>query len=189
MLLIPERFKVNGLIVPVRGSDHFVYALNFNLPAEDLENPDRANELLESVQTCIEDEFPTEIGIGEVYFRITASYILTHVATKEPRLWQGSFQPRTTQEHNILSNRLFSPDTFGRTAGEAVSPERVVRKLKLGNENSNWIFNKLRSVIISFQAKCKYNTHIFRQGSLFIPNTGIIKARQRRSTTFEKYLD
>lgn len=188
VMLALELFKLNGLVAPLQGLDHFIFALNFNLPEEYLRS-ERIDGPLTTVQSCIEDEFPEEIIGGEVYFRISATYTLSHVVTNEERLWQGSFQPRTNQEQNILSNRPYVSDTFMRVTEEAVALERVVQKLELAGADSDWTLSSLKSVILSFQAKCKYATHPFRADSLVIPTGRIKHARQRKTITFDRILE
>jgi len=181
-----DRFKLNGLVTPLNGTRNFLFVINFNLPEEQLGN---SAELLATVRNIINDEFPDEIVEEEVYYRITASYTLTSLSTNSERLWQGSFQPRTTQDQNILSNRPYFPETFVTEAAEAVVPERVVQKLELAGVDSDWTLTGLKSVILCFQVKCKYATHLFRPDSPVIPPSRINEARQQRSLTFERLLD
>lgn len=181
-----ERFKLNGLITPISGTRYFLFAINFNLPENQL---GQVGPLLATVKDCINDEFPDEIAAEEVYYRITATYTLTNIATNAERLWQGSFQARTTQEQTILSNRQYSSETFVTEASEAVLPERVVEKLELAGLDSDWTLSGLKSIIICFQARCKYATHLFRRESLVIPASRINEARRHRSIAFERSLD
>lgn len=182
-----QQFKVNGLVIPLRRSrDRFIFALNFNLPQNRLSS---VEPLLATVRSCVQDEFPAEISATELYYRITASYTLTNHSTNVDRLWLGSFQPRTTQEHTVLSNRPYHPERFEAETADAISPERVIEKLELAGLDSDWSLSNLQSVILCFQARCNYSTHVFRPDSLVFPAARIHGARSRKPVSFERLLE
>ena len=150
-----DRFKLSGLVARLGNTNQFIFCVNFNLPQDDIEG-DQLDGLLATVTDCVESEFDLEIQAQNLLYKISATYQLVNDVTGDTRLWQGSFNPRTTNNIAILESRPYSGVLFKTEVKEAIQRDRVVDKLTAAGEDSSWTFSVLKSIILTFQARGSY---------------------------------
>jgi len=183
-----ERFKLNGLIASLTGDKHFVFCGNFNLPFLGVETG-RLPQLLEVVQELIQTEFHSEIRSEDLYYKVSAIYEIVNDATGDARLWLGSFNPRTTNDIYLLSQRPFSSASFVGTVTEALGLDRVVQLLTAAGKDSRWTFSSLKSFVLSFQCRGSYAKHVFSKDSRVFPSRRYLDIVNRKNVAFERNLE
>lgn len=184
-----DRFKADVLVYN-DDVGNFLFMADFNVPEESLYDGSLPTKL-NTIRTCIVDEFQMEILQGRVLYSVSASYRLFNVATGEERLWTGSFQPRANRSTQLRPFRRFAPDNFLAEAAVVVQPAAVSETLctlDLLEEDTKWTYQGLKSAIYCFQARCRHTEHPFSP-SLLVPQQRIAKLLRDRATKYKLYLD
>lgn len=173
MFLTLEDLKVDQTLIP---SDHQgIFVSNINIPESELGNIDNVlNRVLDLITT---DYF----NIDNVQFQVCATYQLRNTTTGDVRQWVGSFNPRGNQSNTLSPFQQFTPN-FKQVVRNAISPENVYNKLRFYHVETNWVFRKLTSVIISVQSTMNL-THptLYRRGLL-------VQRNGRRNRTVASFL-
>lgn len=162
MFLTVQDLKVDQTVIP--SEDRGIFVTNINIPESEFENLDN---VLERVEQFILNDY---VNIDRIHFQVCATYELRNTQTGDERQWCGSFNPRGNQSNTLSQFQLFDPN-FQTIVKNASSPENVNRRLKFYHVQTNWVFHKLTSIIISIQAEVNY-THptILRRNLLTIRN-------------------
>lgn len=172
MFLTLQDLKVDQTLIPSENQGIFI--TNVNIPESEINNID--NVLARIVNLITTDYF----NIANVQFQVCATYELRNTATGDVRQWTGSFNPRGNQSNALSQFQLFSPN-FSQSVLNAISPENVYRKLRFFHVETNWVFQRLTSVIISFQSEIDLNHPTLFRRSLLLQRNG---RRNRSITTF-----
>ena len=147
-----DNFKLDAAaIYDPRAPQQRVVVCNFNVPLQRLQ--DLAT--FEFVRETLETDFPANaqgVAVGS-YFQLSAVYVLVNTVTNEERLWCGSFNPRARELSQLTTFRPFEPATFSQYVLTHANPERIYNKLLnvVNGDTSVWKFDRLISVVISFQ--------------------------------------
>ena len=161
-----ENFKLDAAaIYDPRARHQRVVVYNFNVPSQRLQDLDTFN----FVRQVLETDFPANAPgvIVAPYFQLSAVYVLINTVTNEERIWSGSFHPRARDLAQLTVFRPFEPASFAQYALTHSDPDRVYNKLStfVNGKDSVWKFDRLISVVISFQTTL-HLTH-----SLFVRHT------------------
>ena len=157
-----ERFKLDAAaIYDPRVPHQRVLVYNFNVPIAKLEELDT----FEFVRQALETDFPANAQgiVVAPYFQLSAVYVLVNTVTNEERIWCGSFHPRARDLAQLTVFRPFEPVTFSQYALTHSNPERVYNKLStfVNGKDSVWKFDRLISVVISFQTTLHLSHPLF----------------------------
>lgn len=187
---MPEQdlFKLDGLILRDNPKS-FIFVVNFNVPQTYLLDESVATTKFLHAQSCVQDEFRKEIELDQLYYSVSAAYTLEHKDNGQQRHWRGSFAPRNNQDYFISGHRLYEDSSFLEHVLKSTRPEKVMELLTIAGRDSKWIITELTSIIISFQARCKSRTHLFRPNSRVIPAARLRDVAIRRYVVFTNYLE
>ena len=163
-----DRFKVDAAaIYNPRVPNQRVVVYNFNIPLNRLS--DLAT--FEFVRQELETDFPGEADgvVVSPYFQLSAVYVLVNTTTNEERIWCGSFHPRARNLAQLTAFRPFDPAFFPLYALENSQPERVANRLStfVNGQDSVWRFDRLISVVVSFQTTLDLSHSLFNRHARF----------------------
>jgi hypothetical protein len=116
-----------------------------------------------------------------IQYQVCATYLLRNSETGDLRQWTGSFNPRGNQTNTLSPFQQFTPH-FIRDVKNACMEENVQRRLRLYHVQTNWVFERLTSKIISVQSAVSL-THptLFRRSLL-------ARRHGNRSRTIQTFL-
>jgi hypothetical protein len=133
---------------------------NINVPI-DLVN----RETLLRVRTFLEDEFRTH----QVFFQLTATYLIKNNVTGEEKIWKGSFLAR----NNVLAQ--LSDFVNLRTVNFVPYVLNIWRtaedKLNWQGADTSWSFQHLVSLVINAQTKVNEDDRLLQRRRLFSRGT------------------
>lgn len=157
-----DSFKLDAAaIYDPRQPTERVVIYNFNVPLNRLRNL----ETFEFVRQVLETDFPPEANgiVVSAYFQLSAVYVLVNVNTNEERVWAGSFNPRGRELAQLTPFQRFEPATFAQYALAHSDPDNAANKLTtfVQGQDSVWRFDRLISVVISFQTTLHLSHPLF----------------------------
>lgn len=160
-----DYFKVDATSVPVQDVTeeglpvtNCLVIYNVNVPKFML--TDRYT--FERVKDLMLTDFGSDIENGaDIYFDVSATVLLRHRNTGQQKFFLGSFNPRGRTKNQVSSFRTFEPASFPDFALYTCHPNYVQRAMLIAGEESVWEFEKLFSVILSFQTKLPFNSNFF----------------------------
>ena len=182
-----DRFKLDAAAIYDRQNpNRRILVYNFNIPF------DRLCDLatFEFVRQELERDFPLEADgvLVPPYFQLSAVYVLVNTTTNEERIWCGSFHPRGRDLAQLTAFRAFEPTVFPPYALENSDPEHVANKLSavVNGQDSVWQFDRLISVVVSFQTTLYLRHPLFERHARFREHgrTGPAKKNWKVFTTF-----
>jgi hypothetical protein len=172
--------SVTLYVVELRSTDHYRYLINFDIPVNIVESA-RYTEELNRIRNYIHVNFmPQPENCVSCTFQVTATYILRK-ADLEERQWTGSFF-NSVDNRTVLSGegfRHFIHANFINFVKNCTTQENVVATLDWQDADTQYSFDKLTSVIISFQVIVKDSNIRFhrKHGFGFSRNTRHYKRR------------
>ena len=180
-----QHIKVDITSVDATDSSYLLL-LNFNLPKTVVEDnvPLSQAQVLNDIVAYLEKHFSNL----NIYYQISASYNLTSKKTGDKRLFTGSFCPSSANQAS-LSGPVFitySRDNFSVQVQSCTTGENIFNCLQWpSDENSDWEFSDLVSVIINCQVIVK-SSHLFlKQQSLLVSRNK--RHGRRRVTSFHPW--
>lgn len=182
-----DRFKLDAAaIYDPRAPNQRIVVYNINVPFARL----RDLATFEQVRQVLETDFPAQANgvVVSPYFQLSAVYVLVNTTTNEERIWTGSFHPRAREAAQLTAFRPFDPASFAQYALTNSEPDRVANKLStfVNGQDSVWRFNRLNSVVVSFQATLHLSHPLFERHDRFRQQnrTGAAKKNWKVYTTF-----
>lgn len=163
MFLTLQDLKVDQTVIPSEYSAIFI--TNINIPQSELINIDN---VLERVKHLVLTDY---INIDPVLFQVCATYQLRNVETNELRQWTGSFNPRGNQANTLCPFQRFNSQ-FKNIAKASCSEENILRKLRFYHTTTDWVFERLTSIIISFQSEIAFSHPTLLRRNLAISRHG-----------------
>jgi hypothetical protein len=163
MVLTIEDLKVDQTYITTGHSG--ILVTNVNIPNTELNNID---DIIARVVNLITTDY---FNIANVQFQVCATYELRNTATGDVRQWTGSFNPKGNQTSTLSSFQRFGAN-FNQRVKRAITPENVYRKLRFFNVETNWVFQRLTSVILSFQSEMNPNHPTLFRRSLLVNQHG-----------------
>lgn len=166
-----DRLKIDQ--TAIQTNNRYVLISNVNIPVEYLTvvgdggggggGEVAKRELLERVNQFIRAEYT---HTNPVYFEVTATYQLKHRDTNNVRQWLGSFAPRIGPM--LFDPEIYSEATFVRKLVNTLDVEQIsVKLLHMNGLDSDWVFDKLYSVIIHISSLVPKEYHILYRRNLF----------------------
>lgn len=148
MFLTIQDLKVDQTVLASDNSG--ILVSNINIPEREFVN-------LEAVIARVNAFIISEYGsLGVIHFQVCATYELKHIETGDIRQWTGSFNPRGNQYNTLCQFQEFSP-RFSAIVRQSCSDENVYRRLRFYHVQTNWVFHRLTSFIISVQSRVPLN--------------------------------
>lgn len=143
MFLTIQDLKVDQTLI--QSENRGVLVSNINIPENEFNNLD---SVLERVRNFIITEYS---DILNIQYQVCATFELRNRVTGDLRQWTGSFNPKGNQPSALSSFQRFGP-TFIEVVKNSTTPDNVYRKLRFYHTETDWIFQKLTSIIISVQS-------------------------------------
>lgn len=143
MLLTIQDLKVDQTYLRFENSG--ILVTNINIPESEFEQLDT---VLNRAQHLITTDY---VNIPNVQFQVCATYELRNTKTGDVRQWTGSFNPRGNQSSTLTDFQTYLPHNFKDIVIESASPDNVFRKLRFYLVATNWVFQRLTSIIVSVQ--------------------------------------
>lgn len=172
MYLTVQDLKVDQTVITSENNGIFV--TNINIPESELNNLDT---VLERARLLIINDYT---NIENIQFQVCATYELRNTQTGDLRHWSGSFNPRGNQSNALSQFQRFGPN-FKTIVKDASSPDNVLRKLRFHHAQTNWVFSRLTSIIISVQSEINLTHPTLIRRSLLFQRHG---RRQRTISSF-----
>ena len=172
MFLTIQDLKVDQTVLA--SDERSVLVTNINIPQHELVNLDN---ILDRVTTLISTSY---INVQNVMFQVCATYELRNSTTGDIRQWTGSFNPSGNQANTLNQFEYFSPN-FKQVVTNACSEGNIYRKLRFYHVQTNWVFNRITSVIIAVQAVVQ-NNHPTLIENKFLSKDG--RGRRRANQSF-----
>jgi hypothetical protein len=152
-------------IVELRSTNHYRYLVNFDIPV-DIVRSARYAEELNRIRNFISLNFmPQPENCVSCTFQVTATYILRKPDLNEERQWTGSFF-NTADNKTVLSGegfRHFIHNSFINFVTNCTTEQNVLTTLNWEDVDTQYSFDQLTSIIISFQVIVKdSNTRFHR---------------------------
>lgn len=173
MSLTVQHLKVDQTAILHENS--YLLISNINIPVRFL-NTLENNGVLHRIIDFINQDY---INIQNIYYHVTATYILKNSQSGATRQWSGSFSPAGNVLNAIQPFRLYSLASITNlpTVCNVNSTEAILRT---SNLETVWKFESLTSIILNVQALVPINhpTLLFRD--LVYTNHG----RRRVHNTF-----
>jgi len=183
-----DLFKLDGLILRDNPKS-FIFVVNVNVPYRYLVDEGVARTKFAHAQTCVRDEFRQEINLEQLYYSVSAAYVLENKENGQQRHWKGSFAPRNNQDFFISGHRPYEDSSFVEDVVRSTRPDKVMEQLTFAGRDSKWVITELTSVIVSFQARCKTRSHLFRPNSLVVPAARLRDVAVKRHVFFTHHLE
>lgn len=143
MFLTIQDLKVDQTFIPSENQGIFV--TNVNIPEHELVNID---SVLDRVINLITSDY---YNIDNIQYQVCATYQLRNTSTGDIRQWTGSFNPRGNQANTLAPFTRFT-QRFKQEVTRAVEHDNIFAKLRFYHVETNWVFHKLTSIIVSFQS-------------------------------------
>lgn len=149
----------------VLSSDNSViFVTNINIPVANLEE----QQVIDRAYNFIQSEYA---HVPSVQYQVTATYELRNTLDNSVRQWSGSFSPRNNL-HGSLTPFEYFDQTFIPRVQAACDLNYVRQKLTLRNVNTNYVFERLTSIVINVQAAVPANFERLIQRNLFFVRNG-----------------
>lgn len=149
---------------------------NYNIITDARLFEDALHRTANSIQETVNDDKP-------IFYQINASYYIRHQTTDDVRLFRGSFFLEGNK-HLSLSGPVFirfDQDTFANSVLQHSNLDRARQILTWADTASQWTFDSINSVIVSFQfTRSKLHPFLVKY-QLISPRHG---KRKRRHVTF-----
>jgi hypothetical protein len=172
MFLTIQDLKVDQTVLPSDGVGIFV--TNVNIPESVVGNLDN---ILERIRLLVVNDYD---NIENIQYQVCATYELRNTVTGDRRQWSGSFNPRGNQSNSLSQFQVFGPDFIG-VVKNACSPDNVLRQLRFHHAQTNWVFHKITSFIVTFQSEINLSHPTLLRRSLLLRRHG---NRHRSITSF-----
>jgi multidrug efflux pump subunit AcrB len=173
MFLTLQDLKVDQTFIP--SEDSGILVTNINVPESEFVNID---SVLERIRNLIVNDY---YNVDNVQFQVCATYELRNTETGDVRKWTGSFNPRGNSSNALSAFQIFTPN-FKEVVKNALKPDNVHRKLGFHHAQTNWVFQRLTSIIIAVQSEVNLTHPTLLRRSLLIQRNG------RRNRTIQSFL-
>jgi len=138
---------------------------NFNIPENIVRDENEFANALDRFSATIQRDF----GLNpNVFFQLTASYMLSNHETNEKKLWTGSFHSRDNAPSQLTGFLGFNSATFNQDIISAA--DNVDDKLLWVGQETKWQFDGLVSLIVCVQVKVRQDDSILRERGLINRN-------------------
>lgn len=126
--------------------ESFIFVTNINIPVNYLET--NSEQVIQRVYNFINNEYA---NVPVVQYQVTATYELRNTVDNSIRQWTGSFSPRNNAFGSLTPFEYFD-QSFVRRVHAASDLNFIQQKLTFANVATNYVFERLTSIIINVQA-------------------------------------
>lgn len=181
MNLNAQHLKLDVTTLEIRGGSEYLAVLNFNVPADQVDDAGRFEHLLGRLANYLDSEFGNQNL--RVAYQITSSYYLSHRDTGDERQWTGSFLASQNLSSSLSGPgfRLYDRESFLRVSRASCSPHHIAETLNWGDRDTDWQFSQLASVIFNVQAALPASHGFLRRNDL-LPDGGRGQGSNRQRT-------
>jgi hypothetical protein len=127
--------------------NRYLLVSNINIPAAYFPQLDH---VLDRAQQFLAENYN---GIVSIYYQVCATYNLRNTATGEIRHWNGSFNPKGNRYNSLCDFQEYGRGTFKTQVTQACQEDNIYNRLRFFHLETEWVFDKITSVIISAQSK------------------------------------
>jgi hypothetical protein len=159
-----QDLKVDQTVLP--SENRGIFVSNINIPVSELDN--LAN-VLARTQQLIQTDY---VNVPVIQYQVCATYQLKNINTGDTRQWAGSFNPRGNQNNTLSQFVVFNPDSFAANVINASSEDNIFARLRFYHVQTNWVFDKLTSIIICVQAEVDLTHPTLAQRGLLVLRHG-----------------
>jgi hypothetical protein len=145
MYLTIHDLKVDQTVLPMNDNSG-IFVTNINIPEQNLNT--NLDNVIQRARDLIVNDY---IGTYNIQFQVCATYELRNTENGDERQWTGSFNPKGNQLNSLCPFNTFNQN-FETIVKDSCSPENVYNKLRFYHAQTNWVFHKLTSAIISVQS-------------------------------------
>lgn len=142
-------WTVNDLKVDqtvLTSDDVYIFITNINIPVgyfAELES------VLARAYNFLQGEYDT---CPVLQYQVTATYELRNTVDNSIRQWSGSFNPRQNNVYSSLADFEYFDATFIQKVAATTDTKFIQSKLHVKNITTNYVFERLTSIIINAQA-------------------------------------
>lgn len=165
--------KVDQTVFP--SEDSFIFISNINIPVGYVEN--ELEHVIQRAYNFISTDYQ---NVPVVQYQVTATYELRNTVDNSIRQWTGSFSPRNNAFGSLTPFQYFNPSFIPRVR-EASDLNYIRHKLTFANVTTNYVFERLTSIVINVQAAVNANFPTLMQRNLLYVRNG---RRYRNQHTF-----
>lgn len=146
--------------------DSFIFVTNINIPVQELVN--EPEQVIQRAYNFISTDYH---NVPVVQYQVTATYELRNTVDNSIRQWTGSFSPRNNSYGSLTPFEYFNP-TFIPRVRAASDLNYIRQKLTFVNVSTNYVFERLTSIIINVQASVNANFNTLIQRNLLYVRNG-----------------
>jgi hypothetical protein len=139
-----QDLKVDQTVLP--SENRGIFVSNINIPVSELDN---LNNVVARAQQLIHTDY---VDVPLIQYQVCATYQLRNIKTGDTRQWAGSFNPRGNQNNTLSQFVVYNPGTFAANVINASSQDNIFARLRFYHVQTNWVFDRLTSIIICIQA-------------------------------------
>lgn len=143
MLSTVHDLKVDQTVLT--SDEIFIFISNINIPVGHF---NQLESIIQRVYNFIDGEYHS---CPVVQYQVTSTYELRNIVDDSIRQWTGSFSPRNNLPGSITQFEYFDA-SFVERLTVATDLNSIVQKLKFTNANTNYVFERLTSIIVNVQA-------------------------------------
>jgi len=164
MVLTVNDLKVDQTVLT--SDETCIFISNINIPVSYF---DELEPVLERTYNFLLQEYDT---CRVVQYQVTATYELRNTVDNSIRLWTGSFNPRNNI-HSSLTAFEYLDGTFIQKVAATTDAQFILNKLLVKNIATNYVFERLTSIIINAQAAVSENfSTLLRRNLIYNSNNG-----------------
>lgn len=152
--------KVDATAITDTENRAYTVIYNVNIPEDIIDDVNERRDILERTRSLIDDDFPNI----PVYYQITACYDLMNKVTGFTVRWTGSFFSENNGPSQLTPFQRFESGTFVDTSFD--NCENVRERLTWTNEDTQWVFHELVSVIFNFNINVRSNHPVLQDRRL-----------------------
>lgn len=143
-----------------------IFVTNINIPVNYLEN--NPIDVIQRVYNFINIDYA---NVPVVQYQVTATYELRNTVDNSIRQWTGSFSPRNNAYGSLTPFEYFNASFVQRV--QAASDFNFIReKLTFANVTTNYVFERVTSIVINVQAAVNANFGTLLQRNLIFTRNG-----------------
>ena len=164
MLSTVHDLKVDQTALPSENA--FIFITNINIPVEYL---NQLETIFQRVYNFIKKEYHS---CPVVQYQVTSSYELRNTVDNSIRQWAGSFSPRNNLPGSLTPFEYFD-DSFIQHLATVTDLNFIHQKLKFTNATTDYVFERLTSIIINVQSSVgPHFTTLLRRNLVYNKNGG-----------------
>lgn len=144
MLSSVHNLKVDQTVLT--SDESFIFISNINIPVDYL--VEQRENIIQRAFNFIQGDYQT---CPVVQYQVTCTYELRNTVDNSIRQWTGSFSPRNNLVGSLTPFEYFDA-SFNEKVTRATDIDFIHQKLRFTNVTTNYVFERLTSIIVNVQA-------------------------------------